>query len=186
MGNVVKKSNLELIEDIDPAYYDPAFFLINPVLPECDEIYWKLVDETIVEMTSEEKVEADYCNRATIYLIASKTVLLNQNGHDFESDVNAIINPIMPTCCHKYTKVVDGVVVEMTEEEMNVVDHPPAPVDPLVPELQNIPDLSSRISGLESIITQIDGTTVDLEDVIGMIRTLAANQKETLSMIYNL
>lgn len=105
-------------------YYDNGNWIINPILPDCDKKFWVIEENLVKEMTIAEKATLAYQTESTIYLIAEKQLRTNQDGRDYESDTNAIINPEMPACELKYTKVVDNLVVEMTISEKKEVDKP--------------------------------------------------------------
>ena len=59
MSNVLKKSTMEYITSVHTPDYIGADYLINPKVPDCQQIYWKLDGNNIIEMTEEEKVNKD-------------------------------------------------------------------------------------------------------------------------------
>ena len=110
-------------------YESDSNAIINP-----DEIaggieYGKVVADKLVAMTATERTAYDYTNKSSIYLIIEKELLTNQNGADFESDINAIINPTMPEGIGgaidvetRFTKVVNGEIVMMSEIEIDTIN----------------------------------------------------------------
>jgi len=122
MANVLNKFTKQYLESINTPDYSPSDWIINPKLPDCDPKYWIIEDDNVREMTQLEKEEYTYTHESTVYLIAEKLLLTNQNGSNYEGDSNAIINPVMPNCDLKYTKVVSGEVVEMSSEEQDAID----------------------------------------------------------------
>lgn len=124
MSKVINKSTFKIIEFANTPDYMDGNWIINPTIPSCDKRYWKILNNDIVEMSPEEKNMVNYKTLSTIYLIEEKQLLQNQNGVEFENNINAIINPLMPSCDIKYTKVVDNKVIEMTTDEKLIVDKP--------------------------------------------------------------
>ena len=122
MSNVLNKHTKQYLRSVNTPDFSPDEWLINPILPNCDQKFWLIEGDTIREMTQEEKDAYTYTYESTVYLIAEKQLLTNIDGTDYETDDNAIINPTMPNCDLKYTKVVAGEVVEMTLEEQDAVD----------------------------------------------------------------
>ena len=122
MSNVLNKLTKQYLRSVNTPDYPPSEYLINPILPNCDQKFWIIEHDSIREMTQTEKDAYIYLYESTVYLIAEKQLRTNQDGADYESDKNAIINPTMPNCNQKYTKVVAGKVVEMTLEEQDAVD----------------------------------------------------------------
>lgn len=59
MATVVNKTTFEIIESAHTPNYSPAEWIINPQLPDCAKKYWKLVGNSIHEMTQEEKDAVD-------------------------------------------------------------------------------------------------------------------------------
>jgi len=129
MSNVLNRTTFQYLKSVNtPDYliggkhYDNGAWIINPVLPDCDQKFWIIEGDTIREMTPSEKDAYEYTYESTIYLIAEKQLLTKQDGADYETDTNAIINPTMPNVDMKYTKAVSGKVVEMSIEEQDAVD----------------------------------------------------------------
>lgn len=122
MANVLNKLTKQYLISVNTPDYPILEWLINPVLPNCDQKFWVIEGDTIREMTQPEKDAYTYLHESTIYLIAEKQLLTNQDGADYGADTNAIINPVMPNCDLKYTKVVAGKVVEMSLAEQDKVD----------------------------------------------------------------
>ncbi|MCK4529058.1 hypothetical protein KAW18_16965 [candidate division WOR-3 bacterium] len=122
MANILNKLTKQYLRSVNTPDFSPDEYLINPVLPPCDQKFWVIEGDTIREMTQPEKDAYLYLHESTIYLIAEKQLLTNQDGADYEADTNAIINPVMPNCNLKYTKAVSGEVVEMSLAEQDAVD----------------------------------------------------------------
>lgn len=122
MSNVLNKFTKQYLRSVNTPDYPPSEYLINPVLPNCDQKFWVIEGDTIREMTQPEKDAYLYTYESTAYLIDSKQLLTNQDGADYEAEANAIINPVMPNCDLKYTKVVSGEIVEMSLAEQDKVD----------------------------------------------------------------
>lgn len=122
MANVLNKITKQYLTSVNTPDYPESEWLINPVLPSCDQKFWVIKGDTVLEMTQEKKDAYLYLRESTVYLIDSKQLLTNQDGADYEIDPNVIINPTMPNVDLKYTKVVDGKVVEMDLAEQDVVD----------------------------------------------------------------
>jgi hypothetical protein len=122
MANVLNKITKQYLSSVNTPDYPASEWLINPILPNCDQKFWVIEDDTIRKMIPTEKDAYLYTYESTVYLIAEKQLLTNQDGADYESDTNAIINPAMPNVDLKYTKVVAGKVVEMTLKEQDMVD----------------------------------------------------------------
>ena len=122
MANVLNKLTKQYLRSVNTPDYPTSEWLINPVLPPCDQKFWVIEVDSIREMTPTEKDAYEYTYESTIYLIAEKQLLTNVDGEDYETDTNAIINPVMPNCNLKYTKAVSGEVVEMSLAEQDKVD----------------------------------------------------------------
>ena len=122
MSNILNKLTKQYLRSVNTPDFSPDEWLINPILPECDQKFWLIEGDSIREMTPAEKDAYTYTYESTAYLIAEKQLRTNIDGADYETDENAIINPTMPNCDLKYTKAVAGEVVEMTLEEQDAVD----------------------------------------------------------------
>ncbi len=186
MSTVVNKTNFTVIRNANTPDFMDGNWLINPIIPNCASKYWKLVGETLEEMTQAEKDEVDYSTASTIYLISEKQLLSNKNGHDYEGNPNALINPTMPNCDIKYTKVVAGQVVEMTDIEKNIVDHPQQPIEPIRRDLNNISNIHKLRLDSISMINQINANAFSSEDIIPSMKKIAETQKAILDMILKL
>lgn len=121
MSNVIHRITKQYLVSVNTPDYPTSEWIINPTLPSCDPIYWVIEGDTVREMTQAEKDELEYSTNSTVYMIDSKTLKYPVNGHDYEDDYDAIINPIMPSCDIKFTKVDNYVVVEMDETEKKQV-----------------------------------------------------------------
>lgn len=122
MSNVLNKLTKQYLQSVNTPDYPTSEWLINPVLPLCNQKFWVIEGDTIREMTQGEKIVYLHLHESTVYLIEEKQLLINVNGAGYEADANAIINPNMPNCDLKYTKVIGGEVVEMSVEEQDAVD----------------------------------------------------------------
>ena len=122
MSNVLNKLTKQYLRSVNTPDYPTLEWIINPVLPSCDQKFWLIEGDSIREMSQPEKDAYLYTYESTVYLIAEKQLLTNQDGADYEADANAIINPTMPNYDMKYTKVVAGEVVEMSLAEQDAVD----------------------------------------------------------------
>lgn len=58
MSNVINKTTLQYLRSVHTPYYKTGW-IINPVLPECDFIYWKVASGVVKEMTASEKTVKD-------------------------------------------------------------------------------------------------------------------------------
>lgn len=187
MSTVVHKTTFQVIVNANTPDFPTSEWLINPVLPPCGSKYWKLVGETLQEMTQIEKDEVDYITASTIYLIAEKELLTGKNGHDYEGNANAIINPVMPPGVPlKYTKVVGGIVVEMDAIEKNIVDHPPPIIEPIRRDLNKVNNINKLRADANAMIVQINSNNFTTADIIPAMKKQAEAQKAVLDMILNL
>jgi hypothetical protein len=59
MANVINKTTLQLLYSVNTPDYPTTEWIINPVLPACEAIYWKIVGDTVQEMTQPEKDAVD-------------------------------------------------------------------------------------------------------------------------------
>lgn len=124
MANVLNRITKQYLKSVNTPDYHKSEWIINPVLPVCNPKYYIIEGDTVREMDAAEKNELSYSTESSIYLITEKQLLININGHDYETNTNAIINPTMPVCDIKYTKAVDDSIIEMSDEEKHVVDLP--------------------------------------------------------------
>lgn len=124
MANVINRITKQYIKSVNTPDYPKSDWIHNPIIPICGSKYWIINGDLVRAMDLAEVDDLKYSTESSVYLITEKKRLTNVNGHDYEDDLNAIINPSMPTCNIKYTKVVDGQVVEMTKQEKRVVDLP--------------------------------------------------------------
>ena len=126
MANVINRITKEIRPSVNtPDFQEPEWMIINElILPDCLVKWWVIEVSSIREMTQLEKDELAYSTESTIYLITEKQLLTRKNGNEYEDNTDAIINPVMPDCDLKYTKAVDGLVVEMTISEKKEVDKP--------------------------------------------------------------
>lgn len=62
MADVINRETKRIYRSVNtPDYPEPEFMIINgKTLPTCEIKYWKIVDDEIVEMSSEEKAVVDY------------------------------------------------------------------------------------------------------------------------------
>ncbi|NOR84761.1 hypothetical protein GQ473_01455 [archaeon] len=124
MSNVINRKTKQYLKSVNTPNYPIKDWIINPILPDCNPKYYVIENDIVKEMTQVEKNNLVYSTKSSVYLIIEKQLLTNVNGHDYEGNSNAIINPIMPNCDIKYTKVVNSNVIEITTEEKYVIDLP--------------------------------------------------------------
>ena len=55
MAIVVNKETLALKRSVNTPDYSPDEWIINPVLPNCESKYWKILNNEVLEMTQDEK-----------------------------------------------------------------------------------------------------------------------------------
>lgn len=62
MADVINRETKRIYRSVNtPDYPEPEFMVINcKILPSCEEKYWKIVDDKIVEMSTKEKAVVDY------------------------------------------------------------------------------------------------------------------------------
>jgi hypothetical protein len=65
MSIVVNKATLEIICNAHTPNYDTRYYLINPTFPGCASKYFKVHNDAIVEMSTEEKAIVDNNTLAT-------------------------------------------------------------------------------------------------------------------------
>ena len=124
MANVINRLTKQYLKSVNTPDYPKSDWIHNPIIPICGHKYWVIEGDLVRGMDRSEIDKLIYSTESSVYLIAEKQQLAEVNGHDYEGNPNAIINPSMPTCDIRYTKVVDGQVVGMTKEEEAVVDRP--------------------------------------------------------------
>lgn len=161
MSNVLHKITKQYLKSVNTPDYMDGNWLINPILPDCEPSEWIIEGNIVRVMTQIEKDALSYSIKSIVYLIIEKQLLTNINGNDYEVDSNVIINPVMPSCNIKYTKVINNVVVEMTQEEKDVVD---------------LPDKLKR--NKEDIVIEIR-LVYTIEDEIDILRKLAFGSLKT-------
>lgn len=59
MAAVLHRTTLEYLASVNTPDYDPADWLVNPVLPDCPRQYWKVDGDSVVEMDAGEKAVVD-------------------------------------------------------------------------------------------------------------------------------
>lgn len=124
MANVLNRKTKQYIKSVNTPDYPKSDWIHNPILPICSFKYWIIEGDMVRVMDQVEIEELKYSTESSVYLMAEKQRLVNVNGHNYEDNPNAIINPSMPNCDIKYTKVIDGQIVKMTKEEKHVVNLP--------------------------------------------------------------
>jgi len=152
MANVIHRITKQYLNSVNTPDYPKKDWIHNPILPACPPKFWVIEGDTVREMTAAEKAELAYSTESSIYLIAEKQLLTNKNGHDYESDSNTIINPVMPACALKYTKVVDGIVTEMAAEEKTSLDLSEAKAKKQDDTKEAIKELRDRVNKIEMVI----------------------------------
>lgn len=87
MATVINRNTLEILSSANTPDYDPATWLINPALPECDRKYWKVVGDSLVEMADNEKIEVDLVEAKNVKAaeIAAWYAQTLDNGFDTEA-----------------------------------------------------------------------------------------------------
>lgn len=131
MSNVLNRSTKQYLRSVNTPDYPASEWIHNPVLPAGVASKFLVIEgDTVREMTAAEKADLSYSTETTVYLVAEKQLRTNVNGHDYELDANAILNPAMPPgVALKYTRVVSGTVVGMTDDEKYQVDLPDLKAD---------------------------------------------------------
>ena len=179
MANVINRITKQYLKSVNTPDYPVSEWIHNPVLPDCTPKFWVIESNIVREMTISEKIELAYSTESSVYLIVEKQLKLNINGHDYEGNINVIINPTMPACEIKYTKVVSGVVVEMTTEEKAIID---------LPEIERIESKTAIQTAYETAMTQLqtiqNTTSPTNAQVINAIKQIAAIQEKLLKFIY--
>lgn len=128
MANVLNKITKKYKESVNTPdydnptgkYWDNGNWIINPdknIIDTVPEKHWIIENNTLREMTQDEKDELEYNTNSTIYSIATGVVLTKQDGRYHEGNLDSIINPTMPENGWEYGKVVGGELLPMTEEE---------------------------------------------------------------------
>lgn len=96
--------------------------ILNPIIPKGGVEYGIIIDNQLVEMSAGDRLIYDYEHKATIYLIIEKEVLQNVDATLYTADENAMINPEIPPMVElKFTKIVEGIIVEMSEEDKDII-----------------------------------------------------------------
>ena len=147
MANVINRITRQYLKSVNTPNYPVKDWIINPILPDCDSKYYFIENDIVREMTQIERNELVYSTESSVYLIEEKQLMTNVNGHDYKNNSNAIINPIMPNCNIKYTKVVNLNIIEMTIKEKHTVDLP----DLKREWIQNITDEVYKLHSVEEI-----------------------------------
>lgn len=124
MANVLHRITKQYLKSVNTPDYPKSDWIHNPIMPICGSRYWIVKGDLVRAMNHVEVDELKYSTESSVYLIAEKQLLTKVNGYDYDGNPNAIINPSMPTCNMKYTKVVDDQVVMMTKKEIGTVDLP--------------------------------------------------------------
>lgn len=96
--------------------------IINPMSIEGGWEYGKIVSGLLVEMDVDERAEYDWTHKSVVYLISEKELLRDVDATPYESDSNAIINPVIPEMVElKFTEVIDNTVVEMPGDAKDAI-----------------------------------------------------------------
>ncbi len=78
MSTVVHKITMNLLDSVHTPDYSEKDYWINPVIPECDQKYWKNKDGKLSSMTSAEKKVID--NQEKVLLdVAKAEVIIRDN-----------------------------------------------------------------------------------------------------------
>ena len=180
MADVINRITKEIRPSVNtPDFQEPEWMIINElILPDCLVKWWVIEVSSIREMTQLEKDELTYSTESTIYLIPEKQLLTGKNGNEYEDNTDAIINPVMPGCDLKYTKVVDGLIVEMTVEEKAVVDAPE------IEKSLSITDIKEAyLTALTTLDTIINFDNPTNAQVISAVKSEAQILKKLLKFI---
>ena len=59
MSDVINKSTLRYLKSVHTPNYPTSEWLINPVLPNCEQKYWRIVSGQVKEMTTTQKESVD-------------------------------------------------------------------------------------------------------------------------------
>lgn len=84
MANIINRTTLQYIENVNASCCNGFEWIINPELPECEAKYWKIIGDEVLEMTAEEKTakdellqeQADEVTKENY--IAAKIIVLNR------------------------------------------------------------------------------------------------------------
>ncbi len=175
MSNVLNRITKQYLKSVNTPDYPVTEWIHNPFLPNCDKKFMVIEVDTVREMTVKEKAELSYSTESTVYLITEKQLQINVNAHDYESNSNAIINPVMPACDIKYTKVVDSIIVEMTDKEKAVVD---------LPEVERIESRNSLKEGYVDEILQLQTIQKTDAPTSAQVKQMATIQEKLLEFVY--
>jgi hypothetical protein len=135
MANVLNRLTKIYLQSVNTPDYPVNDWIVNPDLSNVAGVpsrYWKIVGDTITEMSVEEKEELNEPDRVgtiakydpddeivpnrVIFLFASVRI------HSFDGVSNTVEVVLLPNVANKYLKVEDGDVVEMTSDEKADVD----------------------------------------------------------------
>lgn len=59
MANVIHRTTKQYLQSVNTPEYDPAEWIINPVLPDVAQKYWKISGDSVLEMNQSEKDAVD-------------------------------------------------------------------------------------------------------------------------------
>jgi hypothetical protein len=59
MADVVNKTTLQYLKSVNTPDYDTKDWWINPVLPACEQKYWRNFNGKLAEMTQTQKIAKD-------------------------------------------------------------------------------------------------------------------------------
>ena len=185
MANVINRITRQYFKSVNTPDYPVSEWIINPVLPNCTPKHYVIEGDIVREMTQIEKDDLVYSTESIIYLIEEKQLLINKNGHEYKDNTDIIINPVMPACELKYTKVVNGLIVEMNVEEKAVVDAPQIEKKQSVIDIEEV--YLTALNNLQNIIDVENPTNTQ---VINAVKTEAVILKKLLkfiklNMVYN-
>jgi len=82
MSTIINKTTLQIIPSADTGKYPESEWIYNPILPNCDQKYWKISGNTVVEMEQSEKNIVD-----TAYLTFAKTQKIQESKALTESNI---------------------------------------------------------------------------------------------------
>lgn len=78
MARVLHKTTLQYLPVAHTPNYQDGNWLINPVLPECEQKYWKINGDQVIEMTATEKNEVDVENAEQAEEAQKETLIANK------------------------------------------------------------------------------------------------------------
>ncbi|MFW9874247.1 MAG: hypothetical protein ACFFG0_14170 [Candidatus Thorarchaeota archaeon] len=78
MANVINRSTLQYLTSVHTPNYPVEDWIINPVLPSCEQKYWKISGDNVLEMNQSEKDIKDI-------EIADQQAQIEENAKDIDN-----------------------------------------------------------------------------------------------------